>query len=114
MGTVHSFAKKLARFPRLKRMAKNTYFSVGNLLSDKKTDLPGLVQISSDKEEHNFGYYDKCPWSRDQRYMIYVASPDAWKNYVSEKAVPIVLFDCTTGKEIILTKTQVKIFESQA
>lgn len=107
MGTVHSFAKKLARFPRLKRMAKNTYFSVGNLLSDKKTDLPGLVQISSDKEEHNFGYYDKCPWSRDQRYMIYVASPDAWKNYVSEKAVPIVLFDCTTGKEIILTKTHV-------
>ena len=54
-------AKGLTRFPKLKRVMKNVYAYTGNILSDKKTDMPGMIQISSDGADHNFGYYDKSP-----------------------------------------------------
>lgn len=107
MSIVRTIAKKLTKFPRMKRMAKNCYCYAGNLCSDKKTNLPGLIQVSSNGKEHNFGYYDKCPWSRDQKYMIYVDCPEASKNYVSEKAVSVILLDRETGTEQVLTETHV-------
>lgn len=107
MSIARTFAKKLTQFPKLKRAMKNVYAYAGNFLSDKKTDLPGLVQISSDDSEHNFGYYDKSPWSQDQRYMIYLAPKGASRNYVSTEETPIILYDCINKKETILTKTHV-------
>lgn len=107
MSLIRSFAKKLTRFPKLKRVMKNIYAYTGNLLSDKKTDMPGLIQISSDNVDHNFGYYDKSPWSFDQKYMIYLAPKNAGNNYVLKDAVPIILYDCGLGKERILTYTHV-------
>ena len=73
MSIIRSMAKGLTRFPKLKRVMKNVYAYTGNILSDKKTDMPGMIQISSDGADHNFGYYDKSPWSKDQKYMIYLA-----------------------------------------
>lgn len=105
MSITHAMAKKLTRFPKLKRILRNTYSYIGNILSDKKTDLPGLIQVSSGESEHNFGYYDKSPWSKDQQYMIYLAPRDASRHYVSKKPTPIILYDCRTGKETVLTYT---------
>ena len=107
MSIIRSMAKGLTRFPKLKRVMKNVYAYTGNILSDKKTDMPGMIQISSDGADHNFGYYDKSPWSKDQKYMIYLAPENAKKNYVSHKAIPIMLYDCLSGKEKVLTKTHV-------
>lgn len=107
MNVIRSIAKGLTRFPKLKRVMKNVYAYTGNILSDKKTDMPGMIQISSDGADHNFGYYDKSPWSKDQKYMIYLAPENAKKNYVSHKAIPIILYDCLSGKEKVLTKTHV-------
>ena len=107
MSIIRSMAKGLTRFPKLKRVMKNVYAYTGNILSDKKTDMPGMIQISSDGEDHNFGYYDKSPWSKEQMYMIYLAPENAKKNYVSHKAIPIMLYDCLSGKEKVLTKTHV-------
>lgn len=107
MSIIRSMAKGLTRFPKLKRVMKNVYAYTGNILSDKKTDMPGMIQISSDGADYNFGYYDKSPWSKDQKYMIYLAPENAKKNYVSHKAIPIMLYDCLSGKEKVLTKTHV-------
>lgn len=107
MGVAHKVAKKLTNFPALKKVVKDIYALVGNLLSDKKTKLPGLVQISSDDTAHNFGYYDKCPWSADQRYMIYLAPGKATKNYVSTECTDIVLYDCRNQEERIIAHTNV-------
>lgn len=107
MSLIRNFAKKLTRFPKLKRVMKNIYAFTGNLLSDKKTDMPGLIQISSDKVDHNFGYYDKSPWSFDQKYMIYLATKKAGENYVSKEETSIILYECKTGKEKIVAKTHV-------
>lgn len=107
MSVARTIAKKLTQFPKLKRTLKNTYMWVGNILSDKKTDLPGLVQVSSGESEHNFGYYDKSPWSKDQRYMIYLAPQGASRHFVSQEPTPIILYDCRARKETVLTYTHV-------
>lgn len=107
MSVARQAAKKLSKFPVLKRMIKNMYYFAGNLLSDRNTSLPGLTQISSDHQEHNFGYYDKSPWSKDQKYMVYLAPSGASKHYVSQDETPILLFDCAAKTERVLTKTHV-------
>ncbi len=107
MSVIQKAAKKLTRYPKLKRVLKNIYACTGNFLSDKQTEMPGLIQISSNGTDHNFGYYDKSPWSKDQKYMVYLAPENAKKEYVSQKATPIILYDCLSGEEKILTNTHV-------
>lgn len=107
MSITRKLAKKLTKYPIVKRNIKNMYAYAGDFFSDKKTNLPGVRQISSNHSEHNFGYYDKSPWSRDQRYMIYLAPSNAVQNYVLQEETPIVLYDCESGEEHILTKTHV-------
>lgn len=107
MDIARELAKKLTRFPKVKRTLKNGYMWLGNLLSDGKTDLPGVVRVSSNETEHNFGYYDKSPWSDDGRYMIYLAPRNASKRYVSQEETPIILYDCEQKTERILTYTHV-------
>ncbi len=107
MGFARTIAKKLTSFPKLKAALKDAYAYAGNALSDRKTDLPGLRQISSDAADHNFGYYDKSPWSKDGRYMVYLQPSDASRKYVTAEAVPIILYEVASGTERILAKTRV-------
>lgn len=107
MGFAHQMAKKLTAHPALKAFLKDIYMFTGSVLSNKKTDLPGLVQISSDGADHNFGYYDKSPWSRDQKYMIYLQPAQAAKSFVSTDETPILLYDCAAKTEKIIAKTHV-------
>ena len=101
------FAKKLTNYPYLKRTIKNIYTKTGNLLSDKKSELEGLTQISSANQEHNFGYYDTPPWSKDQRYLIYLRPSNAQKNYVSTANTDIILYDTADGTEKSIAVTHV-------
>lgn len=97
MQFAYTIAKKLSSFPLIKQIVKDTYAFVGNCLSDRKSDIQGLRMVSSASRPHNFGYYDKCPWSADQRYMIYLSPADAVSNYVTAEAVEIILYDFSTG-----------------
>lgn len=107
MSFAHSVAKKLTNYPVIKQVIKDIYAFAGNVLSDKRTDLEGLTQVSSNKTAHNFGYYDKCPWSADQRYMIYLAPRNATGGYVSTEPTPIILCDVVTGEERVIAHTNV-------
>lgn len=107
MQFAYTIAKKLSNFPLIKQIVKDTYAFVGNCLSDRKSDIQGLRMVSSASRPHNFGYYDKCPWSADQRYMIYLSPTDAVSNYVTAEAVEIILYDFSTGRETVIAKTHV-------
>ena len=107
MSLLKKTAQKLTAYPKLKRAAKNCYAYAGNFLSDKKTDLAGLVQISSDSTEHCFGYYDKSPWNRDGSCMIYLTAENAAGRYVSDGVTSVVLYDTVLKKERIAAQTHV-------
>jgi len=107
MGIAHRIAEKLTKYPVVKRTIKDVYAITGNILSDKRTDIEGITQVSSGQCAHNFGYYDKCPWSADQQYMIYTAPKNATSAYVSCEPTPIVLCDLRSGQEKIIAHTNV-------
>ena len=105
MPLLNSIAYKMRKFPILKKIMKLSYQYVGNLLSDKKTIPNSITQISSSKEEHLFGYYDKCPWNKDENKVIYLQVTEANKNYASSKQANIILKDLLTEKEQIIATT---------
>ena len=107
MGFAHKVAKILTDYPLVKQVIKDTYAFAGNVLSDKRTDMEGLKQPFSASCAHQFGYYDKCPWSADQRYMICLEPADTTKQYTAVTETPIVLLDLKTGEEKKIAKTHV-------
>lgn len=107
MKFVNKIARGLIKFPLIKKMLKEAYVLIGNFLSDKKTDLDKIIQISSNECAHNFGYYDKCPWSKNQKYMVYLAQESATKNYVSDNPTAIILYDIEERKEKVIAYTNV-------
>ena len=107
MKIINRIALKLSKFPLIKTVLKEAYVAIGNFLSDKKTECENIIQISSDGCAHNFGYYDKCPWSRNQKYMIYLAPESTTENYVSDKATAIILYDLEEKSEKIIAYTNV-------
>ena len=53
---------------------------------ENKYFLDEAVRISFNTEckHHFFGYYDKCPWSKDGRFLLALET-DFWKDYRTEK-----------------------------
>ena len=93
MPILNSIAYKLRKMPALKRFLKTIYQHCGNILSDKKTTPKTIEQISNGEEEHLFGYYDKCPWNKDENKIIYLQVNDVYKKVASNQEVKIILKD---------------------
>lgn len=54
-----------------------------------------------DKYEYLFGYYDKCPWSSDSRYMLSMQVRSATKAADSTDTAGIVLIDTKNNNKVI-------------
>lgn len=106
MPILNSIAYKLRKMPGLKRFLKTIYQHCGNILSDKKTTPKTIEQISSGEEEHLFGYYDKCPWNKDENKMIYLQVNDVYKKVASNQEVKIILKDLNTNEENVIATTR--------
>ena len=105
MPLLNSIAYKMRRFPILKKAIKLSYQYVGNFLSDKKTMPDSIKQMSKSTEEHLFGYYDKCPWNKDENKLIYLQVTKANKNPASFEQAKIILKDLVTEQEKIIATT---------
>lgn len=106
MPILNSIAYKMRKMPALKRVLKTIYQYCGNILSDKKSTPNTMEQISRGEEEHLFGYYDKCPWNKDENKMIYLQVKDVYKNVASNQEVKIILKDLNTNEENIISTTR--------
>lgn len=106
MPILNSIAYKMRKMPALKRVLKTIYQYCGNILSDKKTTPKTIEQISSGEEEHLFGYYDKCPWNKDENKMIYLQVNDVYKEVASNQEVKIILKDLNTNEESVIATTR--------
>ena len=102
---LHELASNLSRYPKLKRLLKNGYQFVGCMLSNRATSPETICCVSSNKNEHLFGYYDKSPWNIDGTKMIYLEVNDAHKSYVSKEAAAIIVKDLVTNTEQVVAYT---------
>lgn len=106
MPLLNNIAYKLRKFPIIKKCLKTAYQYIGNFLSDKKTFPAEITQISDDKEEHLFGYYDKCPWNGDEDKIIYLQVSDAYKDAAPKKEAKIIIKDLKTNEEKVIASTK--------
>lgn len=96
--------KIINKFPVIKKILKNIYYIIGNIISDKKSSTNFRV-VSNTDFENLFGYYDKSPWNKDKTKMIYVRCKDAIKNPNGGNLAYIILLDLLTNQEEIVGET---------
>lgn len=106
MPLLNDIAYRMRKFPMLKRCLKTIYQYIGNFISDKKTFPKEISQISDDKEEHLFGYYDKCPWNGNEDKIIYLQVSDAYKDVAPKEEAKIILKDLTSKEEKVISTTK--------
>jgi hypothetical protein len=90
-------ARLLSKFPKLKRFAKIVYQKVNYIRHKKdykyKSDYK-ITKIAYNGQESFFGYYDKSPISKDNRYIIFQSVLDDTKNLPNANTpVELVLYD---------------------
>lgn len=93
----------LAAHPGLRHGAKRVYHRVSYALSDKSVTCEGAVfGVSPDDGfEYFFGYYDKSPWSADERYMLCMRAVCTNKEVAPKEPLEILLLDCEHDYEPI-------------
>ena len=95
----------LNRLPCLKRGVKKFLCMAGAAISDRKTIPTSIVQVTSSRSEHLFGYYDKCPWNKDDTKMLYLRVTGADKMNASDNPADIIIHDMARETETIVGQT---------
>lgn len=106
MKFLNRIAYRLRKCPELKKKLKNIYQNIGNLVSDKKTWPTCIEQISSDGEEHLFGYYDKSPWNKDESKIIYLEVNNSSIETAPKSEASIIMKDLASNKEVKIGVTR--------
>lgn len=86
----------LASNAALRHTAKSVYHHISYALSDKSVKCEGAVTRVSpnDGYEYFFGYYDKSPWSADERYMLCMRAICTNKSVAPPEPLDVLLLDC--------------------
>lgn len=98
----------LSSFPVAKKVAKRVYQASNvAIFRPKKSD--GKIERITPKDEYEylFGYYDKSPWDRTNRYILCLRVKNASKNVAPKEDAEIILIDTTNNNSIkVLGKTK--------
>lgn len=86
----------LAANPALRHSAKSAYHHISYALSDRSVKCEGdVTRVSPDDGyEYFFGYYDKSPWSADERHMLCMRAVCTNKSVAPPELLDILLLDC--------------------
>ena len=89
----------LAAHPGLRHGAKSVYHRASYLLSKEKVKCEGAVERVSldDGYEYFYGYYDKSPWSADERYMLCMRAECTNKSVAPAEPIDILVLDTCDG-----------------
>lgn len=100
MSPKQTLIRFIRRFPAAKRLIKNIYEVLGDLISDRISWPDDIELISGSKSEHLFGYYDKSPWNA-LGDIIYMGVQGADKFAASSKPADIILHSNNGEKRVV-------------
>ena len=94
--------KIFAKFPKVRRFCKGIYQRVSYILSHEKTKSEGKLERISPKDDYEYfyGYYDKSPWDKNDRYIIALKVKKANKVPDSVEEANIVVFDTKNNNKV--------------
>lgn len=92
----------LQKFPAIKKVIKRTYQIGMYSLSPKIKSEGNIIRVSPDDEdEYFFGYYDKSPWDRSERYMLCLRVQNTYKDVAPKESADIILIDTHNENQVI-------------
>lgn len=97
----------LSRYPGIRKKLKKIYqLTSYHLSKDKIISEGSLSRINPDNEfEYFFGYYDKIPWDKSDRYILALRVNNATVGAASTEEATIVVFDTLNNNEEIIIGT---------
>lgn len=96
--TVHGL---LIKHPSIRKVAKRTYHIGMFAISPKvkyEGDLKRITPI--DSFEYFFGYYDKSPWDKTDRYMLCLRVKNSYKSVAPNEKAEIILIDTHNNNRV--------------
>ena len=84
-----------AGHPRIRRILKRGYHMAGRLLSrDRIRSQGSLIRVTPrDGWEYFYGYYDKSPWDRTDRYLLALKARCTYRRPAPQESASLVLLD---------------------
>lgn len=98
----------LEQYPFIKRSFKRIYQLSMYAISKEKFKAQGnIIRVSpNDDYEYFYGYYDKSPWDKSDRYMLCLRVKQAYKSVAPKEEAEIVIIDTQDDNKVIkLAKT---------
>src|SRR5690625_1453435 len=97
----------LNQVPIVKKAVKRTYQFSMYLLSPKIKFEGNLKRITpNDDMEYFFGYYDKSPWDKTNRYLLCLRTRNTTKSVAPKESAEIILIDTKNNNTVtVLAET---------
>ena len=113
MGLEQKINYFLNRFPKLKKGLKRCYQRFSYAFSKKIKFDGNIISVTPDDgKEYFFGYYDKSPWNKTEKYMVCLRADNTWSDVSPKQPADIMLIDLT--KDISDNNRIRKIAETRA
>lgn len=113
MGLEQKINYFLNRFPKLKKGLKRCYQRFSYAFSKKIKSEGNIISVTpNDGKEYFFGYYDKSPWNKTEKYMVCLRADNTWSDVSPKQSADIMLIDLT--KDISDNNRIRKIAETRA
>lgn len=92
---------QLNKHPKLKRVVKRCYQRIMYAISPKIKSEGNIIKVSPDDPDHEyfFGYYDKSPWDKTDRFMLCMRAKDTWSDVSPKEKADILIIDTNLSKE---------------
>ena len=85
---------QLNKYPQLKKVIKKIYQMTAYTLSSKEKYKGNIITLSpNDGKEYFFGYYDKSPWDKSDRFVICLRAKSTYKEVSPKEKAEIILID---------------------
>lgn len=72
-------SENLRKYPKLRTFIKLTYqrvmYTLSKVHKSKYHNMVREIRVTPKEKEHFFGYYDKSPWNRTQKYILTLEVP---------------------------------------
>ena len=108
MSIENKINNQLNKYPKIKKVIKRSYQLLRYSLSSKIKSEGNIVRITPDDDyEYFYGYYDKSPWSGNEKYMLCLRVKNTYKDVAPKEKAEIMLIDTTDNslKKLAETKT---------
>lgn len=107
MSLEQAINQKLHKYPFIKKIIKRVYQWCMYSLSPKIAYEGDIIKLTpNDEFEYFFGYYDKSPWDKTNRYVLCLKVTKTWQETAPQECATIIVIDTEKNIHYEIAKTK--------